>query len=145
MTAPTPDEPPASRVLIDCPFVQTDLPRLRVLVDRYADREGLPAPRRGDFIVAVDAVASNAIEHAGGTGTLILQRADGHLACHIHDSGPGFTTDVVPPPAPGNGDLSAGRGLWIASLITDHLSITSDTNGSVVSLTMRLPHRSDPV
>ncbi|KUF19417.1 hypothetical protein AT728_30520 [Streptomyces silvensis] len=128
--------------MLDCPFVQGDLPRLRVLVDRYADREGLPEPRRWDFVVAVDAVASNAIEHAEGGGTLVLERADGHLACHIHGSGPGFTADAVPQEMPGADEHAAGRGLWLASLITDHLTVSTGADGSVVSLTMRLPRTS---
>ncbi|MFD9071863.1 ATP-binding protein [Streptomyces lasiicapitis] len=132
------DQPAAP--LLECPFTQGDLPRLRMLVDQYAHREGLPEPRRGEFVVAVDAVATNAIEHAGGGGTLTLQRADGHLECHIHDSGPGFTADVIPPVAPGIDGRTAGHGLWIATLITDHLTISADTNGTTVALTMRLPH-----
>ncbi|MFJ8825206.1 ATP-binding protein [Streptomyces sp. NPDC102467] len=141
MTAPDLGDQSATPVL-ECPFTQGDLPRLRMLIDRYADREGLSEPRRGDFIVAIDAVATNAIEYAGGGGTLTLQRANGHLECHIHDSGPGFTADVIPPQAPRIDDRSGGSGLWIAALITDQLTISSNTKGAIVALVMRLSHAS---
>ncbi|MFF3494533.1 ATP-binding protein [Streptomyces sp. NPDC002795] len=148
MTASGPGDPPAV-LLLKYPFAQDDLPRLRTLVDQYAGREGLPEPRRGEFIVAIDAVATNAIEHAGGAGTLVLQRANGHLECHIHDSGPGFTADVIPPLAPGIGDHTSGHGLWLATLVTDELTVSAgataagaDTTsaGATVTLIIRLPH-----
>ncbi|MEB8339333.1 ATP-binding protein [Streptomyces endophyticus] len=138
MESPGPRDHPTV-TLLDCPFTQDDLPRLRMLVDQYADREGLPEPRRGEFIVAVDAVATNAIEHATGSGTLFLRRADGHLECRIHDTGPGFTADVIPSLAPGIGGHAAGRGLWIATLVTDQLTISAETGGATVTLFMRLP------
>ncbi|WP_409240541.1 ATP-binding protein [Streptomyces sp. PA5.6] len=141
MTSLGPAEPPAAP-LLECPFTQDDLPRLRMLVDQYADREGLPEPQRGDFIVAVDAVATNAITHAGGGGTLTLRRVDGHLECHIRDSGPGFTADVIPPLAPGVGDPceGRGRGLWLARHVTEYLKVSTGSIGAVVTLAMRLPH-----
>ncbi|MFI7320820.1 ATP-binding protein [Streptomyces venezuelae] len=139
MTSPGPTEPPAAP-LLECPFTQEDLPRLRMLVDQYADREGLPEPQRSDFIVAIDAVATNAITHAGGGGTLTLRRVDNHLECHIHDSGPGFTADVIPPRAPAIGDRGEGRGLWLARHITEYLKVSAGSIGAVVTLAMRLPH-----
>lgn len=126
--------------LLESPLTQEELPRLRMLIDRYADREGLPEPRRGDFIVAIDAVATDTIAHAGGGGTLSLQRADGHLECRIHDRGSGFTADVVPGPARGNDGHAVGSGLWLAGRITDHLTVSAGAIGAVVTLVMRLPH-----
>ncbi|MGW7069296.1 ATP-binding protein [Streptomyces sp. NPDC054855] len=125
--------------LLESRFTQDDLPRLRMLVDQYADHQGLTEPRRSDFIVALDAVAVNAVEHAGGSGTLILQRSNGHLACHIHDLGPGFSPDVIPELAPGLDGHPGGRGLWLAGLLTDELTISAGPTGSRVSLTVRLP------
>ncbi|MEV1025665.1 ATP-binding protein [Streptomyces sp. NPDC050264] len=139
MTAPGRGDQ-ADTPVLEYPFTRGDLPRLRMLVDQYADREGLSEVRRCDFVVAIDAVATNAIQYAGGGGMLTLQRADGHLECHVHDAGPGFTADVTPPAAPGAGDPGGGRGLWIAALSTDQLTISSDTRGAIVALIMRLPH-----
>ncbi|MGW0904324.1 ATP-binding protein [Streptomyces sp. NPDC002853] len=137
-STPDPREvPPVT--LLESHFTQDDLPRLRMLVDQYADHQGLTEPRRSDFIVALDAVAVNAVEHAGGGGTLILQRSNGHLACHIHDMGPGFSADVIPELAPGLDGHPSGRGLWLAGLLTDELTISAGPGGSKVTLTVRLP------
>ncbi|MGW7087398.1 ATP-binding protein [Streptomyces sp. NPDC054871] len=125
--------------LLESRFTQDDLPRLRMLVEQYADDQGLTEPRRGDFIVALDAVAANAVEHAGGGGTLVLQRSNGQLACHIHDVGPGFSADVIPELAPGLDGHAGGRGLWLAGMLTDELTISAGPGGSMVTLTVRLP------
>ncbi|MER5441554.1 ATP-binding protein [Streptomyces sp. NPDC002790] len=138
-TPPGPREVPVV-TLLESRFAQDDLPRLRMLVEQHADREGLTEPRRGEFIVAMDAVAVNAVEHAGGGGTLVLQRSNGHLSCHIHDLGPGFSATVIPEPAPGLDGAADGRGLWLAGLLTDDLTITAGPSGATVTLTVQLPH-----
>lgn len=135
---PSPHEvPPVT--LLESRFTHDDLPRLRMLVEQYAGHQGLPEPRRGDFIVALDAVAVNAVQHAGGGGTLVLQRSNGHLACHIHDLGPGFSADVIPALAPGLDGCASGRGLWLAGLLTDDLTISVGPSGTMVTLTVQLP------
>ncbi|MFH8484529.1 ATP-binding protein [Streptomyces longisporoflavus] len=136
--------PPRSRevppvTLLESRFNQDDLPRLRMLVEQYAGHQGLPEPRRSEFIVALDAVAVNAVEHAGGGGKLILQRSNGHLNCHIHDSGPGFSADVIPERTPELGCDESGRGLWLADLLTDEMRISTGPGGATVTLTVRLP------
>ncbi|GAA2313946.1 ATP-binding protein [Streptomyces kunmingensis] len=131
---------PSAVPLLECLFSLRDLPRLRLLIDEYAHRAGLAEPRRGEFVVAVDAVATNAIEHGGGGGTLILRRVDGRLECQIRDCGPGFTDEVIPAHAPHIGDRTAGHGLWLASLVTDHFTVSAGSIGSIVALAMRLPH-----
>ncbi|MFE6164335.1 ATP-binding protein [Streptomyces sp. NPDC056486] len=137
-TAPgSPEVPPVT--LLESRFNQDDLPRLRMLVEQFANHQGLPEPRRSEFIVALDAVAVNAVEHAGGGGTLVLQRGNGHLACHIHDVGPGFSADVVPDLAPDLDGDTGGRGLWLAGLLTDELTIAAGPSGAMVTLAVRLP------
>ncbi|MFG2650633.1 ATP-binding protein [Streptomyces sp. NPDC048436] len=132
-----PEVPPVT--LLESRFTQDDLPRLRMLVEQYAGHQGLPELRRGEFIVALDAVAVNAIEHAGGSGTLVLQRVNGQLSCHIHDRGPGFSSSVIPTLAPGLEGHGGGRGLWLAEMLTDELTIDAGPGGSRVTLTVRLP------
>ncbi|MBT2394820.1 ATP-binding protein [Streptomyces sp. ISL-100] len=132
--------------LLEFDFTREDVPRLRVLVDQYAAWAGLAEPRRGDFVLAADAVATNAVEHGGGGGRLLLHRSPGVLECTISDSGPGFAPSVIPDLAPGLGGSHCGRGLWITRLITDGLVITGGVSGvggagggSVVAFTMGLP------
>lgn len=129
-------------------FRSRDLPRIRIEVEECAASAGLSEPRRGEFMVAVDAVVTNAVEHAGGAGRLLLRQLGAELECQVEDSGPGFSEDVIPELAPGVAGAPAGRGLWLARLITDRLTVTRRTDGAdgadgadsgaVVTLAMRL-------
>lgn len=132
-------------------FTLRDLPRVRIEVDSCAAWAGLDEPRRGEFVVAVDAVAANAVEHAGGEGRLLLRQLGDELECQVTDSGPGFTEEVIPEVLPGLDGASTGRGLWLARLVTDGLTVApaaaatgwprggEEPTGSVVTLVMRLP------
>ncbi|MEU1042597.1 ATP-binding protein [Streptomyces sp. NPDC005907] len=128
----------AHDVLLHRGFGGADLPRLRVLVAGHAALAGLLEPRRGDFVTAMDAVATNAVQHGGGDGTLVLLHRGGELECRISDRGPGCTgavlTDLTPRPggAPGRG------GLWLTRLVADRLSVVPGTPGTTVSFAMRL-------
>ncbi|GAA2638157.1 ATP-binding protein [Streptomyces axinellae] len=121
-------------------FTLRDLPRLRIEVESCAAWAGLCEPRRGEFVVAADAVATNAIEHAGGGGRLLLRHIGNELECQVADSGPGFSEDVIPELLPGLDGAPTGRGLWLAKLVTDRLTV-DDTGGqgSVVTFAVRLP------
>ncbi|GEB51926.1 ATP-binding protein [Streptomyces sp. NHF165] len=124
-------------------FTVRDLPRLRIEVETCAAGAGLCEPRRGEFVVAVDAVATNAVEHAGGSGHLLLRNLGEELECRVTDSGPGFSADVIPELLPGLDGAHTGRGLWLARLVTDRLTIAPndgpDAKGAVVTLAVRLP------
>ncbi|OKJ94608.1 hypothetical protein AMK26_32875 [Streptomyces sp. CB03234] len=119
-------------------FGGADIPRLRVLVEGYAALTGLPDCRRGDFVVAMDAVAGNVVQHAGGHGVLVLARTPEELECRVSDRGPGFTEDVIPDLAPGLNGACHGRGLWLTRLITDRLTIAPGPVGSIVTFAMKL-------
>ncbi|NLU68600.1 ATP-binding protein [Streptomyces sp. HNM0574] len=127
-------------------FTDRDLRRVRMEVEEWAAWAGLGEPRRGEFVVAVDAVATNAVEHAGGRGRLLLRQRDGELECRIEDSGPGFTEDVIPELAPGVDGAGSGRGLWLARLVTDRLTVErgaaldggEPAPGAVVTLAVRI-------
>ncbi|MET9800308.1 ATP-binding protein [Streptomyces sp. NPDC006368] len=125
-------------VLLRRGFGAADIPRLRVLVESHASLAGLPEPRRGDFVVAMDAVAGNVVQHAGGRGLLVLTRTRRELECRISDRGPGFSEDVIPDLAPGLNGSAPGRGLWLTRLITDRLTVTPGPVGTTVSFTMSL-------
>jgi anti-sigma regulatory factor (Ser/Thr protein kinase) len=122
-------------------FTSRDLPRIRIEVEECAASAGLAEPRRGEFVVAVDAVATNAVEHAGGTGRLVMRHLANELECRVEDSGPGFSEDVIPELAPGVAGATAGRGLWLARLVTDRLTVepAGPDSGAVVTLAVKLP------
>ncbi|MGW3136832.1 ATP-binding protein [Streptomyces sp. NPDC001139] len=127
----------ADETLLKQSFTADCLALLRALVESAAAKEGLDDSRLGEFVLAVDEIACNAVEHAGGGGRLVLRRLDGALECLITDTGPGFTPEL--PRTPPELDSTGGRGLWLADLLTDRLTITTGTTGAAVTLLMYLP------
>ncbi|MFI0789327.1 ATP-binding protein [Streptomyces lydicus] len=141
--AGVPAEEPG-RPLLRRRFTARLLPQLRLLVEECAAREGLREPRRGEFVLAVDEVAGNAVEHAGGAGRLELRRVGDELECRISDSGPGFSEAVIPELLPGLDGGPKGRGLWLARLVADRFAVSATApeagaTGAVVTLAVRLP------
>ncbi|AOP51160.1 ATP-binding protein [Streptomyces lydicus] len=141
--AGVPAEEP-DRPLLRRRFTARLLPQLRLLVEECAAREGLREPRRGEFVLAVDEVAGNAVEHAGGAGRLELRRVGDELECRISDSGPGFSEAVIPELLPGLDGAPKGRGLWLARLVADRFAVSATApeagaTGAVVTLAVRLP------
>ncbi|MFE7316970.1 ATP-binding protein [Streptomyces sp. NPDC057555] len=133
----------SGRRLLQRRFTARLLPQLRLLVEECAAREGLNEPRRGEFVLAVDEIAGNAVEHAGGAGRLVLRRVGDELECRISDAGPGFNGTVIPELLPGLDGAPEGRGLWLARLVTDRFAITPGTDtggrcGAVVTVAIRL-------
>jgi anti-sigma regulatory factor (Ser/Thr protein kinase) len=102
---------------------------LRRVVEAHAAAAGLSEPRRQDFVLAVDEILTNAVRHGGGGGIVEVWLTVERLWFRISDEGPGFAVALVKPPRPSQ---LGGRGLWIAGQITDELTITSDTTGTVV-------------
>ncbi|REK85958.1 ATP-binding protein [Streptomyces inhibens] len=131
------------RRLLQRRFTARLLPQLRLLVEECAAREGLCEPRRGEFVLAVDEIAGNAVEHAGGSGRLLLRRVGDELECRISDAGPGFSEAVIPELLPGLDGATKGRGLWLARLVADRFAVAAGApgtgmTGAVVTLAVRL-------
>jgi anti-sigma regulatory factor (Ser/Thr protein kinase) len=136
LTAPTDSD--ATRLpLLDLRFGATDAPRLRLGVEACAIQAGLAEPHLSEFLLAVHEVVDNAIRHGGGGGHLRLQRRGGVLRCQVRDAGPGFGAKAIPPQQP-DIDAETGRGLWLAHQLAEQVTITSGSEGSVVSLTIAL-------
>ncbi|MFJ9618702.1 ATP-binding protein [Streptomyces noursei] len=135
----------SGRRLLQRRFTARLLPQLRLLVEECAAREGLNEPRRGEFVLAVDEIAGNAVEHAGGAGRLVLRRVGDELECRISDAGPGFSEAVIPELLPGLDGAPKGRGLWLARLVADRFAVapgtgteTEEAQGTVVTVAVRL-------
>lgn len=120
-------------------FTARTLPQVRYVVEECAAWAGLAEPRRGEFVLAVDAVTTNAVEHAGGEGRLVLRHLGDALEVTVTDQGPGFSPDVIPELLPGLDGGPHGRGLWLARLTTDRLTIEAGQPGAVVTLRVTIP------
>lgn len=97
------------------------------------DTLGIGADRADDVVLAVNEVATNAVEHGGaGVAELHLWCGDGEFTCEVHD--PGTLSDPLPglvaPPA----TVQRGRGLWIARQLCDVLHVWTDVRGTHVRM-----------
>jgi anti-sigma regulatory factor (Ser/Thr protein kinase) len=139
------DEPEGSAVraedtatnVVSRSFAPGDLPELRHVVARLAAEAGLPGIRGQDLVLAVDEIASNALRHGGGTGRLELWTAEDKLWFRVTDRGPGLPSDLAPSlPEPNRPN---GRGLWLASAVTDVFTLASGPDGTTVTAAMLIP------
>lgn len=125
----------AETLLLTRHFTGENLPQVRAQVEDTAAAAGLGGVRLGEFTLAVSEIAANAVEHAGGRGRLELRRLPHELECRITDDGPGFTP-AIPELLPGLTDTCPGRGLWLAHLVTDRLTVTTDLTGAGAEVTL---------
>lgn len=142
-----PDHREPAAVLIACPagaptplgsadreltFTPWQLIDLREAVGQAARAAGLSRERADDFVLAVNEVAGNAVEHGYGTGLLQLWLRPRLLTCEVHDSG------VLDDPLPGmrlpHPAEHRGRGVWIARQLCDLLHVWADHDGTHVRL-----------
>ncbi len=115
-------------------FARGDLQRIRRLVERAGRRLGLSPARTDDLVLVVNEIATNAIRHGGGSGTLtMVSRSDG-VSVEVRDRGPGLTAhtrDELP-----TATSIGGRGLWIVRRRCRCLSIASSEHGVAVRFFM---------
>jgi len=116
-------------------FGAGDLRRVRRAVAEWAVQAGLRGRRAGDFLIAVNQIASTAVWRGSPLARLKLQVAGGAVAlAEVRDGGrppPG------PPAAPAPGGLATG--LQVARRVCDEVTIHHSPKGSTVTLCMSLP------
>ena len=130
--------PPATEL----PFTVDTLAAVRRLVAETAPRAGLDPEHTADLVLAVNEIATNSVEHGPGAGVLRMWgREHPGAVAEVYDVG---SMDVpfpgmVPPPPSGK----RGRGLWLASELTDVLQVWSDDSGTTVRLFVDGPDRGE--
>jgi anti-sigma regulatory factor (Ser/Thr protein kinase) len=130
---PLPDPATASRMLI---FDADDLPAVRRFVAEHAGRAGLSADRTGDLEVAVNEVATNAVVHGDGPGTLRIWRDRDAVVCEVSD--PGRLTDPLAGRIPPGLDSEHGRGLLLVNYLCDLVQTYTHDASTTMRLHMRL-------
>jgi anti-sigma regulatory factor (Ser/Thr protein kinase) len=130
--------PPADGVgapVARCDFGVADLREVRAAVARHTG--SWPSPEQAeDFRLAVSEVATNAVVHGGGRGTMTLWSTDRLLACRITDRGPGMpdpAAGTAPPPPSTDG----GYGLWLVRSVCTTVDIRTSPAGTRVDLVLR--------
>jgi anti-sigma regulatory factor (Ser/Thr protein kinase) len=132
---PAPPPPDLGPPVAERSFGQDDLIDLRHLVLRVAEAVGLDADRGADLALAVNELASNSVEHGPGRGRLRMW-GEPDVVAEVADHGrmsvpfPGMT---MPPP-----DGSRGRGLWLASELSDALEVWCEPGNTVIRVQMRI-------
>lgn len=108
------------------------LHEVRRMVARLAPALGFDPVRSEDLVLAVNEIATNAVEHGAPQAEIQLWATAGGLVCEVHDTGdldeplPGLT---APHPAE-----PRGRGVWIARQLCDLLHVWQDRRGTHVRL-----------
>lgn len=97
----------------------------------------LSPERVADFVLAVNEVATNAIEYGGGTGWLVISADDRELLCEVSDLGPGVA-DVIADRARPSPSRHGGYGLWLARQLCTEITLSSSPAGTDVTLRMSL-------
>lgn len=116
---------------------EADLSAVRHRVAEAAAGLGLPPDRVQRLVFAVNEVATNAVQHGEGTGTVAVRRAGRRVVCDVTSTG----GDGAPwylgylPPAPGQ---PRGHGMWVVRQLCDLLEVHSDEQSTIVRLHMAL-------
>jgi anti-sigma regulatory factor (Ser/Thr protein kinase) len=118
-------------------FTANGLAALRMLVYKQAAAAGVEQEPSEDFVLAVNELATNSVQHGGGGGTLAIWTEPGALVAEVRDRG--HIDDPLvgrrSPPL----DQHGGRGLWLVNHLCDLVQTRSTPNGTVVRVRMRLP------
>jgi len=118
------------------------LVQVRHLVSRYAAAHGLSNVALYRFVVAVNEILANAVQHGGGSGRVELWTSDTRLYCRVTDHGPGLPADLVADDQPRPPVRAvAGRGLWLARQSCPGLVVLSTSDGTTVTLHADVPYR----
>ncbi|HEX4813296.1 MAG TPA: ATP-binding protein [Nonomuraea sp.] len=121
--------PPSGTPVRRLRFRLPDLPQVRQVAEEEAREAGMPEEAIGDFVIAVNEVATNAVTHGAERATLRTWVTNGDLVVEVHDEG-----TWKPGPMPG---AVGGMGLWVARLLSSDLTLRAGTGGSTVI--MRFP------
>lgn len=117
------------------PFGSADVPAVRRTVAAWARSCGLPAERVEILALVASELATNAVVHGGGSGTLSLWQEPDALVLEVHD--PGLVADPLagrlrPPPG-----QEGGAGLYLVNQLADFTQLRSGPEGTTVRVATR--------
>jgi anti-sigma regulatory factor (Ser/Thr protein kinase) len=83
-------------------------------------------------VLAVNEVATNAVEHGSGEAQIAIWIGADGLVCEVHDAGP--LRDPLPGLQAPHPSDPRGRGVWIARQLCDSLHVWADSAGTHVRM-----------
>jgi anti-sigma regulatory factor (Ser/Thr protein kinase) len=126
---PLPDSPATAETIT---FGADSLRAVRRLVGAHAMQAGMSDERGREFQIAVNEVATNTIVHTDHPGTLRIWRDDDAVVCEISDQG--RITDPLAGRRRVGPDQPNGRGLLLASVMSDLLQIVVGESGNTIRI-----------
>jgi anti-sigma regulatory factor (Ser/Thr protein kinase) len=127
---PLPEPPPDAEELT----VTLDALRdARRLVRARAEAADL-GDRSDDFVLAVNEVLSNSLNHARQDGMLRVWEDDHGLVCEVRDGGH-IVQPLIGREEPSLGQIG-GHGIWLVNLVCDLVQVRSSAHGSTVRMRM---------
>jgi len=127
--------PPAPGDALSLTFTRNELAAVRDRVAKRLWALGVDASTIRDLVLAVHELASNSVQHGGGSGTLRLWAEDRFVLAEVEDRG--RIADPLAGRVRPAADGARGRGLWLATRLSDLLQIRTSGDGSVVRIRMR--------
>lgn len=128
--------PPPPDEAVSLGFGVVGLSAARALVSELARSAGLATARVEDLVIAVNEVATNAVKHAGGRGSLRVWSTRDEVICQLED--PGHIADPLAGrhrPVPG---VDGGLGLWMVNQLCDLVEVRTGPGRTTVRLHVRL-------
>lgn len=113
-------------------FTAWRLHEVRATVEKLLISAGFGHDRADDVVLAVNEVATNAVEHGSLEAELCVWTGADGVVCEVHDGG--TLDDPLPglrPPHPGE---PRGRGVWISRQLCDLLHVWRDPRGTHVRI-----------
>jgi len=129
--------PAAAPVLLGAPELQLtfgawQLGEVREAVENVLAAAEYGATRAEDVVLAVNEIATNAVEHGANEARLyVWAGADGFI-CEVHDTG--SLRDPLPGLQAPHPSDPRGRGVWIARQLCDSLHVWTDGRGTHVRM-----------
>jgi anti-sigma regulatory factor (Ser/Thr protein kinase) len=111
-------------------FSAWQLHEVRTAVEGALSGRGYERERVEDIVLAVNEVATNAVEHGTPEAQLSLWTGGHGLLCEIDDAG--TLRDPLPGLQAPHPAEPRGRGVWIARQLCDSLHVWADTRGTHV-------------
>ena len=129
---PAPPPPLLGPPDVRLPFSAWQLHEVRSTVERALAGSGCGRERAEDVVLAVNEVATNAVEHGTPEAQLSLWTGGPGLLCEVDDGG--TLRDPLPGLVAPHPSEPRGRGVWIARQVCDSLHVWADGRGTHVRM-----------